>query len=150
MTDVRDEEDKRYQAVVDTELGEGFRQRAHKGESMTVGDVTGDMKSDRKAPKGRAHDEEACEINPVEVLGVQKQVRNAKVFSETAGRHRKKNGPAQQQDLVASKVGKQQLNREKVYNALKKIFQTSHKKVYIKLVKFFPFLKLDLKLGVSL
>jgi hypothetical protein len=88
------------------------------------------VKSGRKSTNDCTNDEEAHKIYLVEVLRIKKEVRDAKVFSETPCCHCKENNPAYYHDLVAPKIGEQQLNGEKIENTLKKLSETRHVKKY--------------------
>lgn len=54
---------------------------------MTIRDVAGDLKSYCKSRKHRSNDKEAGKIDFVEVLWIQKKVRDAQVLTKIARDH---------------------------------------------------------------
>jgi hypothetical protein len=88
------------------------------------------VKGSCKTANDGTNDEEAYKINLIKVLRIEKEIGNTKVFSETTCCHCKENNPAYYHDLVAPKIGEQQLNGEKIENTLKKLSETRHVKKY--------------------
>lgn len=58
------------------------------------------MERGAKPCYGESDNEETGEADLIEVFGVEEQVWNAQVFPEISSDHRKKNDPAQDQDVV--------------------------------------------------
>jgi hypothetical protein len=136
LPDIHDEEDNRNEAVVDAKLSERAGQCSYKREPVTIVYVAGDVECHGKSRRTHTHDEKACEIDLVEILGIEEKIWDAQVFSEGAGDHREKDDPAQQQHMVALYVVQKQLNRKGVSNNRKKGIDPSHEQ-FIKVTHFY-------------
>ncbi len=71
---------------------------------MTIDDVAGNMKSCDEAGYDNAHDEETGEVHFVQVLWIEKEIRDTQVFAEASGDHGKQNHPAKQEYDVSPYV----------------------------------------------
>jgi hypothetical protein len=97
---------------------------------VTICDVTGNVKGHRKASQNRTHDQEADKIDPVKILGIEKQVGYAKVFPKTACYHGKQDHPAQNKHMITLKIVQEKLNRQGIKNLRNQEIQSSHKLVF--------------------
>ena len=89
-------------------------QSADKGKSMTVRNITCNVKRHAEPCRQSPHDHEAPEIYTIEVLWVEKQIGNAEIFAETARDHCKQHDPAQNQHNISPDVVEEKLNRERI------------------------------------
>jgi len=136
LVDVRDEKGERQDAIIEAEFAEGPGQGPHKGKAVSIGNVTSDVEGGCKSGCEQAHNKKAAEIYFVQILRVEKEVGDPQVFAEAACDHRKQNDPAQQQDLVASEVVKQQLDRKRVNEGFPEFYELRHKQNPLK-IRFF-------------
>ena len=68
---------------------------------MTVCYIHGDVKSHGKSRHRRTDNEKAHEVYLVQILGVEKEIRYAQIFSEASRNHGKQYDPAENQYMVA-------------------------------------------------
>lgn len=104
---------------------------------MAVINIGGNLKRGCKSCRGNTENKKAGKIYFVQILRIKKQVRNAQVFTERAGDHRKENHPAKHHHMVALEVVKQQLNRERVNNRRKKLIKPGYHSVCFQVSQFF-------------
>ncbi|MDL5047972.1 hypothetical protein QQ054_18305 [Oscillatoria amoena NRMC-F 0135] len=80
---------------------------------MTIHDVAGNVKRSGKASGSYTNDKKTGKIDLVEVLRIQKQVRNTQIFAEVSGNHGKEDDPAKDKNLIALEIIEQKLNRKR-------------------------------------
>src|SRR5260221_2967422 len=108
------------------ELGEWPGSGSYKGKAVSVGNIAGDVEGGCKSGSEQPHNKKAAKIYLVKVLRIEEEVGDAEVFTETTRDHRKQNDPAQQQDLVASEVIKEQLYRKRVKERFPEFNESRH------------------------
>lgn len=97
---------------------------------MAVINIAGDLECGGKSGCCNPQDKETGKIYFVEILRIEKQVRNAEVFAKGTGNHRKQDNPAKHHHMVSLDVVKQQLNRKGVNKRGKKLIEPLYHRPY--------------------
>jgi len=104
LINVGDQKGYGNQAIVNRKFFEGTRQGANKCKPVAIRNVTGNVESHGKTGSKNTHDHEAHETDFVEVFRIEKEVRDAQVFTKVTGNHGKKNKPAKNEYMISSEV----------------------------------------------
>ncbi|HEY8935258.1 MAG TPA: hypothetical protein VIM65_08555 [Cyclobacteriaceae bacterium] len=94
LINISEKEYHRYDAVVDGKLGKGSGECSYKRKSVTITDITGNLKGRGESGASQPHDKEAGEINFVEIFRIKKKIGYAQVFTKAARDESEEYNPA--------------------------------------------------------